>query len=150
MKKTLKIMAVVLFVMGMTALTSCTKSSEKMILGKWKLESVSASFAGQTFQMSVEELIEMLGTAFDDEVEDFDEVILEFRSDGYVYFQGESARYVIKDDKLIFEESEDESLEATITELTKTEMTLEGKETYVDEETGVSMTIVYGLYFKKV
>ena len=137
-------MAVVFFVMGMTALTSCTKSKEKLILGKWKLENVSASFAGQTFNMSVSELIALL--ELEDEEVDVEEVILEFKNDGYVYFQGEGVRYTVDGDILTLEEDENRTLQATITEITKSEMTLEGEEK--DEETG--MTIVFGLYFKKV
>ena len=140
-------MAMVLFVVGMTAFTSCTKSKEKLILGNWKLEKVSATYAGQTFQMSVAELVKMLsGYGVDEDIED---IILEFKNDGYVYFQGEGAQYTIDGDKLTLLD-EEESLEATITELTRTEMTLEGTEVYVDEETGITMEMTFDLYFKKV
>lgn len=137
-------MAMVLFVVGMTAFTSCTKSNEKMILGKWKLENVTASFAGQTFNMSVSDLIALL--ELEGEEVDVEEVILEFKNDGYVYFQGEGVRYTVDDDILTLEEDENKTLQATITEMTKSEMTLEGEEK--DEETG--MTMVFGLYFKRI
>ena len=148
MKKALKIMAMVLFVVGMTALTSCTKSKEKMILGKWELEKVSASMGGYTFQITANELISML-EAYEGEFEDVDEVILEFKNDGYVYFQGDGARYVLEGDKLTLEAGED-TLEATIIELTDSSLTLEGTESEFDEETGMTMKITFNLYFKRV
>ena len=137
-------MAMVLFVVGMTALTSCTKSNEKLILGKWKLEKVSATFAGQTFNMSVSELLALL--ALEGEEIDDDEVILEFKNDGKVYFQDEGVRYTVDDNILTLEEDEDSTFQANIVEITKSEMTLEGKEK--DDETGLTLT--YGLYFKRV
>ena len=141
-------MAMVLFVVGMTALTSCTKSKEKMILGKWELEKVSASMGGYTFQITANELISML-EAYEGEFEDVDEVILEFKNDGYVYFQGDGARYVLEGDKLTLEAGED-TLEATIIELTDSSLTLEGTESEFDEETGMTMKITFNLYFKRV
>ena len=149
MKKALKIMAMVLFVVGMTALSSCTKSKEKkMILGKWELEKVSASMGGYTFQITADQLMEMLGE-YGEEVGDVDEVILEFKNDGYVYFQGDGARYVLEGDKLTLEAGED-TLEATIIELTDSSLTLEGTESEFDEETGMTMKITFNLYFKRV
>ena len=148
MKKALKIMAMVLFVVGMTALSSCTKSKEKMILGKWELEKVSASMGGYTFQITADQLMEMLGE-YGEEVGDVDEVILEFKNDGYVYFQGDGTRYVLEGDKLTLEAGED-TLEATIIELTDSSLTLEGTESEFDEETGMTMKITFNLYFKRV
>ena len=149
MKKALKIMAMVLFVVGMTALTSCTKSKEKMILGNWQLEKVSVAMGGYTFEITVDQLMEMLGD-YGEEVGDIDDVILEFKNDGYVYYQGDGARYVLEGDKLTFDAGEGETIEVTITELTKTEMILEGTETEEDEETGVTMTMTFELFFKRV
>lgn len=149
MKKAMKVMAMVLFVVGMTALTSCTKSKEKMILGKWELEKVSVTMGGYSMQITVAELMELMGE-YGEEIGDIDEMILEFKNDGYVYAQGEGVRYVIDGDQLTIDGGEEGTIEATITELTKTEMTLEGKETYEDEETGMSMTAVFNLYFKRL
>ena len=141
-------MAMVLFVVGMTALSSCTKSKEKMILGKWELEKVSANIGGNSFQISANELMSMLG-AYNDELEDLDDVIVEFKNDGYVYFEGEGARYVIDGDKLTFEAGE-ETLEATITELTNSKMSMEATETEFDEETGMTMKMTFDLHFKRI
>ena len=139
----------VLFVVGMTALTSCTKNKEKQILGKWKLEKVSVTLGGYTIQMTTAQLAEMLGE-YGEGFEDVDEVVIEFKKDGNVYYQEESAKYVIDGEKLTLSDSNGESLEATIIELTKTEMTLEGKEVEVDEETGITTEMIFNLYFKKV
>lgn len=133
-------MAMVLFVIGMTALSSCTKSKENLILGKWKLESVSATYGGQTFEMSVSELIEMFG-AFG--AADVENVYIEFKDDGKVYSEGESASYTIDGDKISIVD-EGEVFVATITELTSSALTLE--ETEVDDEVG---EITIALHFKK-
>ena len=147
MKKTMRIMAMVLFVIGMTTLASCTKSKEKLILGKWELTSFSISGAGYNMEMSVEDFYELMG-ADEEEMED---IVFEFKSDGYVYMNGERAPYSINGDQLIVEGSmyDDEEVEyetMTITELTEKALTLEKTE-YVDELDG-KMTIA--MHFKKV
>ena len=55
----MKIMAMVLFVASMTALTSCTKSNAELILGKWSLESVKATYGGTTIEMTIADLLSM-------------------------------------------------------------------------------------------
>lgn len=133
-------MAMVLFVIGMTALSSCTKSKENLILGKWKLESVSATYGGQTYEMSVSQLVDMY-SAFG--ASDVENLYIEFKDDGKVYGEGGSASYTIDGDKLTIMD-EGEVFVVTITELTSSALTLE--ETEVDDEVG-EMTM--SLHFKK-
>lgn len=147
MKKTMKIMAMVLFVFGMTALTSCSKSKDKLILGKWELQSLSVSSEGFNMEMTVEDFYAMMGVN-EDEIED---VIFEFRSDGYVYMDGEGAPYSIEGDKLIIEDV-DESEQMVeyetmiISELTDKALTLE--QTEYNEDLGGNMTVA--MHFKRV
>ena len=143
MKNVMKIMAVVLFVASLTALPSCNKSKEKAILGKWRIESISVSYGGQSFQMTIEELAAMFG---DFAPEDDVDIVLDFKDDGYVYYQDKGVRYTIVGDKLTIAVEEDEMIEGTITELTSKKMTLEGTE--VDDETGMKVT--FGVYFRRV
>ena len=143
----MKIMAMVLCVLGMTALASCSKSKDKLILGKWELKSFSISGGGYNMEMAVEDFFELMG-ADDEEMED---IVFEFKSDGYVYMNGDRAPYSISGDQLIVEGSiyDDEEVEyerMTITELTEKALTLEQTE-YVEELEG-NMTIA--MHFKKV
>lgn len=134
MKKTLKVMAMVLFVFSLATLTSCTKSSEKLILGKWQLDRIAASYGGETYEFTMAEFAEMFG---EDEVP---LATLEFKDDGYVYSpDGDKASYSIDGEKLTITE-DGESTTMNIVELTKTDLALSA------EEDGVDMT----LYFKKV
>lgn len=135
MKKAMRIMTMVLFVVGMTALTSCSKSNEKQIIGKWQLTTIAATYEGQTFEIDVEDLVAMFGGEYDVE-----EVILEFKSDGKVYVEGEGIPYSINGDVLTIVDEEEGSVDLKILELTNSSMVLEG------EEGGMLMTLT----FKKV
>ncbi len=140
----MKILAMVLFVVGMTALTSCTKSNEKRILGKWQMESISLNFDGMTMQLTPEQFVQMLGIPVEEEMED---IILEFKNDGYVYsMYGEKLEYTVVDNQLTIKMDEGEPLVATITQLTDKEMIVEAEE--VDEESGMASS--FALYFKRV
>lgn len=121
MKKAMKIMAMVLFVVGMATLPSCTKSNADLILGKWKLDKATASFGGQTFTMSASDLAAMMGSEID-----VDELVVEFKNDGKVYSEGEAepARYTIDGDKLSIITPE-ETFNMIITKLNRTDLVLE-------------------------
>ena len=136
MKKALKAMAMLLFVFSMTALTSCNKEAEKLIVGKW--ECTAASYTDEGSTCSVPELIgmiwefkangDLIGTLLDDE-DDFDDIsetasyvilgnILTITStdlDGDV----DSDSYVIKEltkSKLVLEDDDDDWDETAILE----------------------------------
>ena len=126
MKKTMKIMALVLFVIGMTAMTSCSKSKDKLIVGKWKLETITASYQG-------------ISQEIDPSLWYDEDVYMEFTSDGKVISDGETASYSIEDDVLIMTDDY-ETIRVTIVELTKSTLVL------AEEEDGVSME----LHFSKV
>ena len=51
MKKTLKVMAMLLFVVSMTTLTSCKKENTKLIVGRW--ECVTASYTDDGITESI-------------------------------------------------------------------------------------------------
>jgi hypothetical protein len=143
MKKAMKIIAMVLFVVGMTALTSCTKSKEKLILGKWEIESISITVGGMTMHMTPAQLAQMYGIPVEGEL---DAAILEFKNDGYVYYRDEKVEYTIVDDQLSMMLFEDDPFVGTITELTDKEMIVEAND--YNEESGV--TSVFAVYFKRV
>ena len=121
MKKAMKIMAMVLFVVGMATLPSCTKSNADLILGKWKLDKATASFGGQMFTMSASDLAAMMGSEID-----VDELVVEFKNDGKVYSEGEAdpARYTIDGDKLSIITPE-ETFNMIITKLNRTDLVLD-------------------------
>ena len=122
MKKAMKIMAMVLFVFGMTALTSCTKDNSDLILGKWKFDKATVSFGGETIQMTAADLAAMMDlNGMSD-----DELIFEFKSDGKVYAGGESgpANYTVDGNKLKVI-SPDTTFEMIITKLTNTTLIVE-------------------------
>ena len=129
-------MAMLLFVFSMTALTSCNKEAEKLIVGKW--ECTAASYTDEGSTCSVPELIgmiwefkangDLIGTLLDDE-DDFDDIsetasyvilgnILTITStdlDGDV----DSDSYVIKEltkSKLVLEDDDDDWDETAILE----------------------------------
>lgn len=140
MKKALKVMAMVLFVAGMTALTSCTKSNAKLILGKWQVENVTISSGGMTFQMTMQQLAEMLELNVD-----MPEVVIEFRNDGYAYADDDRIAYSVNEDKLTFYD-EDGARQVDILELTSSKLSVGAD--FKDEETGLSYDVVVNL--KKV
>ena len=79
MKKALKAMAMLLFVFSMTALTSCNKEAENLIVGKWECTTATYTDEGSTY--SVPELIgmiwefkangDLIGTLLDVEDDDY-------------------------------------------------------------------------------
>ena len=152
MKKTMKIMAMVLFVIGMTALTSCSKGKDKLIIGKWEISSISISGGSYNMDLTMEEFYELLGA----DAEDAEPIVLEFRNDGKVYMVDmdddveEGLPYSIDGDKLTVQVTDEEGNEEyetmIIKELTEKAMTLE--RTGMVEELDDDMTVA--LHFKKV
>ena len=139
MKKAIKLMAMVLFVVSMTALTSCTKDNDKLILGKWKLQSVTYQSAGQTVELTIAQMAALNG----EEITDF---FVEFKSDGYVYasasiyFDEQGTRYSIEGDTLFIHE-EGEDMEIDIVELSNKKMSL-GKADVDDDDVYLILNFV--------
>lgn len=152
MKKAMKIMAMVLFVIGMTALTSCSKGKDKLIIGKWEISSISISGGGYNMDLTMEEFYELLGA----DAEDAEPIVLEFRNDGKMYMVNmdadveEGLPYSIDGDKLTVQVTDEEGNEEyetmIIKELTEKALTLE--RTGMVEELDDDMTVA--LHFKKV
>ena len=142
MKKAMKIMAMVLFVVGMTALTSCSKSNEERILGKWELESISLNVNGMTMQLTPTQLAQLMGISLEEEL---GKIILEFKNDGYLYYQDEKVEYTVNDDQLTIKMDDGEPLVATITELTNKELVFEAED--LNSESGIASS--FALYFKR-
>lgn len=132
----------VLFVVGMTALTSCSKSNEERILGKWELESISLNVNGMTMQMTPTQLAQLMGISLEEEL---GKIILEFKSDGYLYYQDEKVEYTVDDDQLTIKMDDGEPLVATITELTNKELVFEAED--LNSESGIASS--FALYFKR-
>lgn len=128
-------MAMVLFVVSMTALTSCTKSKEKLILGKWKLETITMNYGGQSVSLTTEAFAEM----FDDE--ELKDVIVEFRDNGYAYFNGQGVPYTIDGDYITVTE-EGQSMQMTIAELTSSKLLLEASVPMEENELSLGMVDV--------
>jgi len=139
MKKTLKVMAMVLFVVSMVSLTSCKKEKANLIVGKWECTSASYTQAGIT--QSIPWLNGMvwefkangtlIGSIPDDLVESDDDAA--------------SATYVVSGDVLTvsYVDEDDGDIEResyAIKELTETKLVLE------ETEDGVTAT----LEFKKI
>lgn len=141
----MKIMAMVLFVLGMTALSSCSKSKDKLIVGEWKLNSFTVITNEGSYDLDVDLLWEMIGV----EEEEQEDIVFKF-TDGKVYMNDEGGlSYTVNGDQLTIEVNEGASQQyevMTISELTEKAMTLE--KTKIDEETQVAMTVA--LHFKKV
>lgn len=143
----MKIMAMVLFVVGMTALTSCSKGKEKLIVGKWELKSFTISGGGYDMEMTMEEFYELMGA----DTEDMESIVLEFKNDGYVYMDDYRSPYSIEGDRLIVEVPYDEDGEVEyetmiIKELTEKAMTLEPADNIEEFGEDIKMAI----HFKKV
>ncbi len=131
MKKTLKVMAMLLFVVSMTALTSCNKEAEKLIVGKWECTTATYTDEGSTY--SVPELIgmiwefkangDLIGTILDVE-DDYDDV-------------SETASYVILGNILTITstdlDGDVDSESYIIKELTKSKLVLEDDDYEWDE-----------------
>lgn len=132
----------VLFVVGMTALTSCSKSNEERILGKWELESISLNVNGMTMQMTPTQLAQLMGISLEEEL---GKIILEFKNDGYLYYQDEKVEYTVNDDQLTIKMDDGEPLVATITELTNKELVFEAED--LNSESGIASS--FALYFKR-
>ena len=121
MKKAMKIMAMVLFVMGMTALTSCTKDNSDLILGKWKFDKATMSYGGQTVQLTAADLADMMNFQGSS-----DEFVVDFKSDGKVYAsdEPEPANYTLDGSKLtVF--TPEITFRMTITKLTSSTLVVE-------------------------
>ena len=110
-----------LFVVSMTALTSCSKKSEKLIVGKWECVAASYTENGETHSFT-----------------ELDGMIWEFKTDGTViglmpedFDNGTdlSVTYVIVDDQLtmsyIDEDGDLEKETYTIKELTNSKLVIE-------------------------
>lgn len=137
----------VLFVIGMTALTSCSKGKEKLIIGKWELTSFSISGGGYDMEMTMQEFYELIGG----DTEDMESLVLEFKNDGYVYMDDYRSPYSVEGDRLIVEVTDDEDGEVEyetmiIKELTEKAMTLEPADNIEDLGEDIKMAI----HFKKV
>ena len=105
--------------------------AEELILGKWKLDTISATYEGSSFEMTVADLAALIGA--DDEFTDF---IVEFKDNGYVYMEDESAAYSIDGDKLTVTQ-DGESIEMTISKISSSSLILEA------EEDGVVMNLTF-------
>jgi hypothetical protein len=126
MKKALKAMAMLLFVVSMTTLTSCNKEAEKLIVGKW--ECTTATFTEDGVTQSVPWVVGMvwefkangdiISTIPDDLNEGDDETV--------------TATYVVLDDILTITSVElDGEIETTsyiIKELAKSKLVLEERD----------------------
>lgn len=137
----MKVLTMVLFVVGMTTLSSCTKSNSDLILGKWMLYKATATYAGQSIVLSMSDIAAIMGSEISE-----DEFIVEFKSDGLVYESGEPgpARYTIDGDRLSIITPE-ETFNLDIVKLTSSELVVD---MVFDEE---EMSEVKGqLYFKRV
>ena len=124
MKKTLKVMAMLLFVMSMTALTSCNKAKENLIVGKW--ECTTATYTDAEGTQTIPWLNGM---------------VWEFKADGTVTSSGidvddaevdASATYVVANDALtitgVDEDGDIDSETYLIKELTKSKLVLEERD----------------------
>lgn len=115
-------MAMVMFVVSMTALTtSCTKGKSDLILGKWKFDKAMVSYGGESMELTASDIAVMMGMEFDEQ-----ELIINFKNDGYVYGGSEEdpARYTLNDDELSIITPE-ETFEMTITKLTNSTLIVE-------------------------
>ena len=124
-------MAMLLFVFSMTALTSCNKEAENLIVGKWECTTATYTDEGSTY--SVPELIgmiwefkangDLIGTILDDE-DDYDDV-------------SETASYVILGNILTITstdlDGDVDSESYIIKELTKSKLVLEDDDYEWDE-----------------
>ena len=112
----------VLFVIGMTSLTSCTKDNSDLILGKWKFDKATMSYGGESVQLTASDLAAMM----DLQGISSDEFVVEFKSGGKVYAsdEPEPANYTLDGDKLTVITPET-TFTMTITKLTNTTLIVE-------------------------
>ena len=115
-------MTMVLFVIGMTSLSSCTKDNSDLILGKWKFDKATMSYGGESVQLTAADLAAMM----DLQGISSDEFVVEFKSGGKVYAsdEPEPANYTIDGDKLTVI-SPETTFTMTITKLTNTTLIVE-------------------------
>lgn len=118
-------MTMVLFVVSMAAVTSCTKDNANLIIGRWKMSKITGSSHGVTYSMSINEFMEAYGEG---DMEDF---IIEFKNDGKVYVGNDSSHYSVSGNKLTITEGEI-SVQLTIKKLTVSKLVLVQKEDDVD------------------
>ena len=124
MKKTIKVMAMLLFVISLATFTSCKKENENLILGKW--ECVTASFTEDGVTNSVPGVIGL---------------VWEFKDNGTVVAtlpedldDGDTASYVVLDNQLTITSTDEhgdvDTKTYSIKELTKTKLMLERSHGY--------------------
>lgn len=118
-------MTMVLFIVSMTAVTSCSKDNTNLILGKWKMAKITGSAQGVTYTISMHEFMEAYGG------NGWDDFVIEFKNDGKVYAGDEAFSYSINRDKLTVFEGED-TVEMTINKLTSSKLVLGHREDDVD------------------
>ena len=142
MKKALKVLTMVLFVVGLATMTSCNKDKEDLIVGKWQMESITLTEGEETMSLTVAEFASIFG-------EDIDIAAVEFKSDGTMYELAENeymGTYTVEGDKLTVVE-DDEAQVMTIKELTSSKLVLEGIE-YDEDYIGGALSIA--MTFKRV
>ncbi len=88
------------------------------VVGKWRLESVTAIQGGQTYTFTVDQIYSMLG------IQDNEDIVVEFRDNGYFYFNEEGMSYV-QDGYQLTITSGDESIAMEIVELTSDSLSLQ-------------------------
>ena len=126
MKKALKVMAMLLFVVSMTALTSCKKEKDKLIIGKW--ECVTATYTDEGVTQTIPYLTGM---------------VWEFKANGTVVAEipgdysdveevEDNATYVVSGDALTIKSIDSDGDIDTetyiIKELTKSKLVLEERD----------------------
>ena len=142
MKKALKVLTMVLFVVGLATMTSCNKDKEDLIVGKWQMELITLTEGEETMSLTVAEFASIFG-------EDIDIAAVEFKSDGTMYELAENeyiGTYTVEGDKLTVVE-DDEAQVMTIKELTSSKLVLEGIE-YDEDYIGGALSIA--MTFKRV
>ena len=115
----MNVMAMLLFVISMTALTSCKKENQNLIIGKWECVTASFTEEGETYPVPG-----VIG------------LVWEFKANGTVIAtlpddldDGDTASYVVLDNQLTITSTDEygdvNTKTYTIKELTKTKLMLE-------------------------
>ena len=92
--------------------------------------------------MTPTQLAQLMGISLEEEL---GKIILEFKNDGYLYYQDEKVEYTVNDDQLTIKMDDGEPLVATITELTNKELVFEAED--LNSESGIASS--FALYFKR-
>ena len=102
MNKAFKIVSLFVMVVAMAFLSSCTKSKEDQIIGKWKCVSFIVYDGDETHDLT-----------------EFNQYIIELRLDGSYYVGDQQmGTYTLEDSKLTMKDEEGDCVVYTITELT--------------------------------